>query len=170
MLVDFEIHTLCQQGLVKPYIAGNVGSASLDVTLGDTIMVEQFWSPELKPVPIAEYSKARPYLLRPKRFILAETVETFCLPDNISGQFSLTSTLARQGLEHLLAGFCWPGWRGSQLTLELTNVRRWHSVPLWPGMVIGQIVLTQLLFEPHYPYSTKGRYNHDCGVRAAKIL
>ena len=74
-------------------------------------------------------------MLQSGEFCLAETLELFNLPDDISCQFVLKSSRARSGLNHLLAGWCDPGWHGSKLTLDaLKNERLHHALPLWPGL------------------------------------
>ena len=86
----------------------------------------------------------------------------------MAAQFVLKSSRAREGLEHLLAGFCDPSWHGSRLTLELSNARRHHSVPIWPGMKIGQMVFHLITGTPERTYAVTGRYNGDLGVTASK--
>ena len=80
----------------------------------------------------------------------------------------LKSSRAREGLEHLMAGFCDPGWHGSRLTLELSNARRMHAVAIWPGMKIGQMVFHKMEGIPGRSYAVTGRYNGDLGVTASK--
>jgi dCTP deaminase len=99
---------------------------------------------------------------------LGETQEIFNLPNHIAAQFVLKSSRAREGLEHLLAGFCDPGWHGSRLTLELSNARRHHSIPIWPGMKIGQMVFHVIAGEPERTYRETGRYNNDEQVTASR--
>ena len=99
--------------------------------------------------------------------MLAETREIFNLPDHVAAQFVLKSSRAREGLEHLLAGYCDPGWHGSRLTLELHNSRRLHNVALWPGMKIGQMVFHSLAGRPERSYAVTGRYNLHERVHAS---
>jgi dCTP deaminase len=80
----------------------------------------------------------------------------------------LKSSRAREGLEHLLAGYCDPGWHGSRLTLELHNSRRFHNIPLWPGMKIGQMVFHVIAGTPERTYRETGRYNGDTQVTASR--
>lgn len=106
-------------------------------------------------------------MLQPHEFVLAETLEEFRLPDCIAGQLALKSSRAREGIEHLLAGYVDPGYAG-RLTLELQNARSMHAVPLWPGMRIGQIVFHTLTVLPSKDYSKTGRYHGDTQVQASK--
>lgn len=146
--------------MVVPYNADLQNPASLDVTLGDRLMIELREKPELEIHGISDCSEDYPYLLEPGEFVLAQTKEVFNLPSHVAAQFVLKSSRAREGLEHLLAGFCDPGWRGSVLTLELHNARRFHALPLWPGMKIGQMVFHSVAGQPERDYSITGRYNN----------
>ena len=105
-------------------------------------------------------------MLQPHEFVLAETLERFEIPDAVAGQLALKSSRAREGIEHLMAGYVDPGYAG-RLTLELQNARSLHPVPLWPGMRIGQIVFHKMAF-PNKDYSQTGRYQGDQTVQASK--
>jgi dCTP deaminase len=131
-------------------------------------MVEVDDTPELQPLDISECSEDKPFLLYPGWFCLAQTQEVFNLPDHIAAQFVLKSSRAREGLEHLLAGYCDPGWNGSVLTLELQNARQKHPVKLWPGMKIGQMVFHAIAGKPERTYAQTGRYNGDLKVTASR--
>ena len=169
ILPDHEIRRLCTQAsMVVPYNPDLQNPASLDVLLGDRLMVEVEDRPELQILGISHHTQADPYWLAPGEFCLAETQEIFNLPDYVAAQFVLKSSRAREGLEHLLAGFCDPSWHGSRLTLELSNARRHHSVPIWPGMKIGQMVFHLITGTPERTYAVTGRYNGDLGVTASK--
>lgn len=160
VLVDFQIRNLCEAGLVTPFNPDLVNPASLDVRLGEMILIESAqagWA----PFCIAGHSDVDPWLLRPGQFILAETMETFAMPACIAGQFLLKSSRAREGLQHLLAGWLDPGWHNSRLTMELKNVRQLHSIALWPEMRIGQIKFLRTDAQPLRSYAETGRYNND---------
>lgn len=169
ILCDTEIRALCEEGLVDPYDPALVNPASLDVRLGENILVEAEFTSQMQPRSIARFTQKYPFLLQPKEFILAETVETFFLPAFLAGQFALKSSRARSGIEHLMAGYCDPGWEGSKLTLELQNARTIHPVALWPGMRIGQIVFHVMSKTPAKDYSIVGHYNFDRQVTASKL-
>lgn len=169
ILCDLEIRALCEEGLVDPYHPELVNPASLDVRLGPNIMVEVEDDPELRRFSLHGYTEDRPFLLPPGEFILAETIETFFFPSFLAGQFALKSSRARAGVEHLMAGYCDPGWQGSKLTLELQNARQLHPIKLWPGMRIGQIVFHRMSQTPAEDYSIVGHYNFDQSVTAAKL-
>lgn len=169
ILPDYEIHHLCNKhAMVVPFDPDLINPASLDVLLGDRLMVEVEHRSDLEIIGISHHTQADPYWLAPGEFCLAETREIFNLPDFIAAQFVLKSSRAREGLEHLLAGWCDPGWHGSRLTLELSNARRLHSVAIWPGMKIGQMVFHQMRAIPSRSYAVTGRYCNDLTVTASK--
>jgi dCTP deaminase len=169
ILVDFEIEALCQRkGMVEPYCAELLNPASLDVRLGDMLLIESAAGHQLVPYPLEGHSQAQPYLMVPGQFVLAQTLETFSLPETIAAQFVLKSSRAREGLQHMLAGYADPGWHGSVLTLELHNSRQLHPVALWPGMKIGQMVFQRLVSPPRHSYRVTGRYNNDRTVQESR--
>lgn len=158
----------------------NVNAASIDLTLDATILKEVVPEDDRVTVDIANKKSIcteavemteEGYVLAPGEFVLASSVEVFNLPNNISGEYKLKSTMARNGLEHLNSGWCDAGWNGSKLTLELKNMCRYHSIRIRPGMKIGQIVFFK---HPPVPkemsYATKGQYNGQTVVTAAKEL
>jgi dCTP deaminase len=167
ILCDHEIFNLAKRGLVTPFHQELVNPASLDVRLGENLLVEMPQSPALLPYSIAGHSQEKPFMLQPHEFILSETMEEFKLPDCVAGQLALKSSRAREGIEHLLAGYIDPGYEG-RLTLELQNARAMHPVALWPGMRIAQIVFHKMSMLPGKSYALTGRYQNDTAVQASK--
>jgi len=169
ILADHQIRDLCQEeGMVTPYDESLLNPASLDVRLGRLILVEVEHAEKLQPIDISHHTETDPYWLAPGEFVLAETQETFNLPENVAAQFILKSSRGREGYSHALCGYCDPGWHGSKLTLELHSLRRFHSLPLYPGMKIGQIVFSLMSDQPERSYAVTGRYNEDRCVTASK--
>ena len=155
----------------------NINGSSIDITIGDTILVEDInmsgsvvdlkekESLNMKEFTIPEQG----YLLFPGDFILATSQEVFNLPDNIAAEYKLKSSLARSGLQHLLAGWCDPGWSNSKLTLELKNVTQYHTLLIKPGMKIGQMVFWSCTPVPlDKSYSVTGQYNNQETVTGNK--
>ena len=167
ILCDHQIVSLVRRNLVSPYDQTLVNPASLDVRLGENLLVEDAVSPQLVHLSIAGHTQEEPFLLQPHEFVLAETLEEFQLPDCVAGQLALKSSRAREGIEHLLAGYIDPGYKG-RLTLELQNARSMHAVALWPGMRIAQIVFHRMSMLPGKDYSMTGRYYGDTAVQASK--
>ena len=168
ILADWQIRSRCEGGMITPFDPALLNPASLDVRLGPTLLIESAQSPGLVPYPLHRHSQGKPYELLPGQFVLAQTMEVFHLPDDLAAQFMLKSSRAREGLEHLMAGYCDPGWHGSVLTLELHNSRQLWPVKLWPGMKIGQIVFHLMAERPINSYAQTGRYNLDSTVQASR--
>ena len=168
VLCDHEIHSLARRrNLVTPFNPELINPASLDIRLGDNLLIELPSTPSLVPYSIAGHTQEKPFMLQPGEFILSETLEEFQLPDCIAGQLALKSSRAREGIEHLLAGYIDPGYKG-RLTLELQNARAMHPVSLWPGMRIAQIVFHRMSMLPGKDYSMTGRYYGDTTVQESK--
>jgi dCTP deaminase len=176
ILADWQITARCEGGMVTPFDPELVNPASLDVRLGGALLIESAvndacWRFDqhddgMVPYPFADHTQENPYLLLPGQFVLAHTVETFNLPDDIAAQFMLKSSRAREGIEHLMAGYADPGFHGV-MTLELHNSRQLHPVPIWPGMRIGQMVFTTMAATPQRSYALTGRYNGHSSVQAS---
>ncbi len=174
LLSYIELCELVEQGVITADIS-QVNGSSIDLTLDAVIRTEKkvFSIIDLLAkdnIETEEYVMTEAgYILSPGEFILASSREIFNLPDNISAEFKLKSSQARNGLEHLLAGWCDAGWRGSKLTLEFQNVTRYHALLLSPGMKCGQVI-----FHHHAPvpsdksYAVTGQYNHQTKVTASK--
>ena len=165
VLCDWEIQARCRKGdMVVPFNPELLNPASLDVRLGDHLMIESIYSPELIRIDISDRTEDEPFMLQAGEFCLAETLELFNLPNDISCQFVLKSSRARDGVNHLLAGWCDPGWHGSKLTLELKNERLHHALPLYPGLKIGQMVFHAMSNTPMHSYRETGHYNNHLTV------
>jgi dCTP deaminase len=173
MLVDYEIRALADlpyHPLVHPYNEELLNPQSLDVRVGRTLLVESMHTHQLEKISIHACTREEPFLLPPNCWCLAHTMEEWQFPANIAGQFVLKSSRAREGYEHANAGFIDGGFglnNPSVLTLELKNIRQWHSLPIWPGLLIGQIKFFQTKY-PLRSYEQTGRYNGDLSVAASK--
>lgn len=169
-----QLHNLIDDGVIDA-LHENVNSASIDVRIGDTIMVE---TETFATGPVDIAAKQSPtftsvkipdegIVIEPGQCFLAHTVETFNLPDTISGQFIERSTVARCFLEHMQAGWADAGWHGAQLTLEFKNMNQYHSLLIKPGMRIGQMVFFQHETVGEDSYAVKGNYNNQRGATQA---
>ena len=180
MLISYnELCKMVEDGVISPVSFEDVNGTSIDVHLGNTILVEQ------RPLELGdnivslrdkEHLTMREvditddyYDLKPGEFILAATRETFNLPSDVSAEYKLNSSGARIGLENALATWCDPNWNGSVLTLELTNLTRYHTIRLHAGCRIGQMIFHKAEPVPHdKSYAIRGRYNGDQTVQATK--
>jgi len=162
-LVDHQIRKLCrEQGLVEPFDPEMINPASIDVTLGDQILIEGY-SGDFVPICI----KHQPFYMPPGGFVLAATAEWIRVPNYLECIFQLKSTIGRLGYNHALAGYIDPGFHG-RVTLELKNYRRFKALPLRAGMRIGQLRFAKTDEIPLRPYNLTGRYFGDAGVQEAK--
>jgi dCTP deaminase len=174
-----ELCELIDHGIIKNSDYSHVNSSSIDIRLGDTILREKsnYLGGNIELNKKSALCTAKvvirsgdSHILYPNEFILAQSMEVFNLPNNISAEYKLKSSMARIGLEHLNAGWCDAGWNGSVLTLELKNVTSFHNIVIKPGDFIGQIV-----FFKHAPvpedksYAVRGTYNNDKEVSGVKL-
>lgn len=178
MLLSYtELCLLIENGVITNTTEAAVNATSIDVTLGEWLQIEraphgggvvdleQKGSPSFSALEMTSAG----YALDPSEFILAHTFERFNLPNDLSAEFKLKSSLARSGLQHALAGWCDAGWHGSNLTLELSNNLREHRLLIRPGMKIGQMIFYRHFPVPdHASYAAKGQYNRDSGAVANK--
>jgi deoxycytidine triphosphate deaminase len=168
---------LVEQGVITDVKPEQINSTSIDITLGDTVLFEE--KPQLEengyislksrnPLVVMEQHEGDVFI-KPGQFILAQSQQKFYLPNNISAEYKLKSSMARIGLEHLNAGWCDAGWNNSVLTLELKNMTQYHTIMLQKGDLIGQMVFFEHEPVPHErSYATRGRYNGDATVSGVK--
>jgi dCTP deaminase len=98
---------------------------------------------------IIKLSFGEPFILHPKEFVLASTMEFICLPSDKCAYVLSRSRFGRFGLIIATATYVHPNWKGC-LTLELVN---FGDVPikLECGAPIGQLVIhdaTQTVQKP----------------------
>jgi dCTP deaminase len=180
LLTYTELCEIVEQGVIQGVEPGRINAASIDVTLGDTLLRED-WTQGVarKTVDLAakqtpsmvevDLKEAGSYELKPGEFVLASTRELFFLPNDLACEFKLKSSLARSGIQHAVAGWADPGFNGSVLTLELSNSLRSHWLVLRPSMPIGQLVFFRGQPVPeHASYKRKGQYNGDAGTQASR--
>ena len=179
LLSYIELVELVEKGVITGVDPSAINAASIDVRLGQDLVIEEYMDHRVRPVDIhkreifphrkVSLGDRGYYDLHPGEFILAHTMETFNLPDYICAEFKLKSSGARTGLENALATWCDPNWHGSTLTLELKNLLRYNSLRLTPGMYIGQMIFYKVTAVPQgQGYDARGRYNNDKSVQTVK--
>lgn len=181
LLTYLELIKLVENGSITGVEPEHINAASIDVIMGPTVMVESSGGSDFgKPVDLSCKKNIRLFeldltppndalYLMPGQFALLHTSNKFYLPNDVAAQFVLKSSLARNGLDHLLAGWCDPGWHNSVLTLEVRNVTQFHTLVLRPGMKIGQMTFWRGREVPAAAsYATRGQYNGDDKVSASK--
>ena len=136
--------------------------ASVDIHLDNKLLVFKTWRAPFhidvkqnisglsEPVEISE---DRPFLLNAGEFVLASTLESIILPNDIVARLEGKSSLGRIGLLiHSTAGYVDPGWQG-HLTIELSNVAK-LPITLYYKMAIGQISFLRLTSPVEKPYGS----------------
>lgn len=181
ILAYTELQALVDSGVIDGVRAGAINGTSVDVHLAGDFKFESTFNPEaVRTVHLGRREspafvsvtapRGETVTLNPGEFVLANTVEVFHLPSDISAQFLLKSSVARAGLSHALATWADPTWNNSTLTLELHNLLRKHALMLEVGMPIGQMIFHR---HAHVPaaasYANRGRYNDDQGTTAQKL-
>jgi len=160
--------------MVSPFLPELVNPASIDIRVGNTAKLRTCrkvydggQTCSYADVDLSIFSQDRPYWLQPGDRVLVGSLETFNLPNFLCAQFRLKSSRGREWYEHMEAGFCDPGWHGSQLTMEIINMDS-DQLPLYPGLRMGQLIFSLTLGIPDEDYSVTGRYNKDLQVMESK--
>ena len=182
MLTYNELNKIVKSGAMHGVRDGAVNAASIDIHFGSRLLVETYPVERIDgrgrvlhlshrdstAFVEVDISKA-PYILQPGEFALGESAESFDLPLDIACEYKLKSSMARMGLNHMLAGWCDPGWNGSVLTLEIKNELRFHSIAIRAGDPAGQMVFDRGEPVPlSASYAARGRYNGDKSVSGIK--
>lgn len=170
-----QLVELIEQGVIDAPI-DNVNAASIDLTLGDEIMIHNEYVAGIvdlsakQNIQLSKYTMPESgYVLAPGEFILATTRELFDFTkrNDVSAEYKLKSSMARNGLFHALAGWMDSGWSGN-LTLEFHNVSQ-QRLRIRAGMKCGQAIFMKHAPVPdHASYAVKGQYNQQSGVQASK--
>lgn len=132
---------------------------SVDLRLGFTFMVPKTWhmTPDGrqaleithfdKPNPdhfdIIELEKGQYFELLPNEYILAGTLESLSLPDDLMGILYPRSSTNRKGLSVDMTGIVDAGYTG-QLILPISNKKGSQTIRLYPGERLCQIVFEEL--------------------------
>lgn len=156
ILPDFKIREWAEHGGIDPFNDAHINPASVDLMLGKSYI-------DLANKKEYTLSETGKILLNPGQAVLATTAEYIKLPPHLAASVYLKSSLARQGLDHALAGWVDPGFEG-QLTLELHSHR---PIELTPGQRIVQLVLYAMQARPMQTYD--GRYQDQRGPTIARV-
>ena len=162
ILSDRDLLPLLNQGLVTPWDEQHLGPCSLDLHLGDQLLIEAMGWEEFMPYDMT----IKPYLLAPGEFVLAATKEVVTMRDDHCGEIALRSTAARMGLDHHLAAYVDAGFQGT-ITLELHNAKRYSGIELRPGMRLAQLIVHRLSSPVQRSYRATGNYNGQTLPRAS---
>jgi len=153
ILPDYLLRQWASAGGVNPFDPTCINPASVDLRIAtDHVIGLNGW--EHKGSHLLHLGIGNP--------VLVGTIEYIKMPPDYAGVVYLKSSLARQGLDHALAGFIDPGFCGS-LTLEL------HAhcpITLHHNQRIIQLVLHRLETPPESIYH--GKYQGQTGPTPAR--
>jgi dCTP deaminase len=182
ILVDFEIRREIAEGtlIVEPFDDALVQPNSYDVRLDrkfswhDTYdaqhpIIDPYIPESIRSGVIEQESDS--IVIKPGHFVLGATLESVCLPNDIVGQLTGKSSLARLGvMVHVTAGFIDAGFSHppAKITLEIVNVGN-RPVRLHAGMAIAQMVFTRTA-ECQLPYHKKPSAKYNGQAAAAHSL
>lgn len=168
ILSDRDIKKAIATGLIritpKLDLKTQLGSCSVDLRLGKQFRVFNHsrmpyidpLNPKLSTDMMREVNlkKSEPFILQPGDFVLATTIESIELPDNLIGRLEGRSSLGRLGIVvHSTASIFDPGWNGV-VVMELGNSGR-MPVALYPGMRICSMTFEELSSPALVPYTKK---------------
>jgi len=184
VLSDRDIVRYMELGKIKisppPDLSVQLGSCSLDLRLGNVFRVFEHsrhpyidlkeridLNDMMRKVVVPE---GEPFIMQPGEFVLATTLETIELADDILGRLEGRSSLGRLGIiVHSTSGVFDPGWVG-KATMELGNLGR-MPVALYPGMRICAFTFELLTSPAKVPYNKRptSKYIGQMEPEASKI-
>lgn len=167
VLSDRDIKKYIEEGMIKfnPSVdlSAQLGSCSVDLRLGYKFRIFEhsrfaYIDPQnpksedvTKEVIVAS---KEPFILQPGDFVLATTIESFTLPDDLLARLEGRSSLGRLGIVvHSTASIFEPGFSGT-VVMELGNQGR-MPVALYPGMRVCALTFEKLSSPAQIPYSKK---------------
>ena len=139
---------------VKPFVKGNVGPGSLDLTLSDEFYLSKGSSEVIltEKLDFQKYyvkKKLKEVVLEPGDFVLGVTKEKISLPNNVCGLLNGRSKFARMGLlVHTTASFIQPGVSNRQV-FEIKNVSN-RVLKLKAGLKVAQLTFVRCEGEGKY--------------------
>lgn len=184
ILSDRDIKKALASGRIKispkPNLAIQLGSCSVDLRLGRQFRIfdhSKFAYIDPKNPTLAGnmmkdmvVKPTEPFMLQPGDFVLATTMESLSLPDDLLARLEGRSSLGRLGIVvHSTASVFDPGWRGV-IVMELGNLGR-MPVALYPGMRICALTFEELSSPAQVPYHKKksAKYAGQKAPEASKI-
>lgn len=168
VLSDRDIRKALAAGRIvitpKPNLATQLGSCSIDLRLGRRFRVFNYSkhayidpsNPRFAHDMMTEIvvGDAEPFILQPGDFVLATTIESFTLPNDLLARLEGRSSLGRLGIVvHSTASVFEPGWNGV-VVMELGNLGR-MPIMLYPGMRVCALTFEELTSHAQVPYNKK---------------
>jgi dCTP deaminase len=174
ILNDRELKELLEKKelIIEPLEEHQIQPSSIDFRLGNDFLVytdsidildvkDNSYHEKLDKVVVGEEG----FVIQPKQFVLATTVEYLKLPDYITAFVEGRSSLGRLGLFIENAGWVDAGFEGT-ITLEFFNANS-RPIKIYPGMRICQLVFAKMNSPAEKPY--RGKYQGQKGTTASRI-
>ncbi len=163
--------------IIDPFNVDYLGPDSLDLTLGNEILVSKNKEKIIDPKNIEDFFEKvifdDYFILKPGQFILGTTYEKIGLSNKISAQIEGRSTLGRLGIMvHMTAGIIHAGFgakKPNALTLEIYSVNP-NPVKLYKNMKIAQLSFFKLNEEVNkgYDFIENSKYKYQSSVLKPK--
>ncbi len=174
ILNDKELKKLIKSGnlIIDPIEEYQIQPSSIDFRLGNDFLVytdsidildvkDDSYQNKLEKVVVGKEG----FVIQPKQFVLATTIEYLKLPDYITAFVEGRSSLGRLGLFIENAGWVDAGFEGT-ITLEFFNANS-RPIRIYPGMRVCQLVFAKMNSPAEKPY--RGKYHRQRGTTASKI-
>lgn len=174
ILNDRELKELIRKGelVIEPLDEYQIQPSSIDFRLGNDFLIypesidvldvkDDHYKNKLKKVVVGEEG----FIIEPKQFVLATTIEYIKLPDYLTAFVEGRSSLGRLGLFIENAGWVDAGFEGT-ITLEFFNANS-RPIRIYPGMRICQLVFAKMNSPAEKPY--RGKYQGQRGTTASRI-
>jgi dCTP deaminase len=184
VLSDKDLKIALKSGRIvikpAPDLDSQLGSCSIDLKLGNTFRVFEhsrhaYIDPFKKDISDEvtreiKIKEGEPFIIQPGDFVLATTIESIEVPDDLTGRLEGRSSIGRLGVViHSTAANIECGFRG-HITLELANMGK-MPVALYVGMRICSLSFEQLSSPADVPYYKKksAKYIDQKGPGESKI-
>ena len=184
ILSDRDIKTALAQGRIgvdpSRGVEERIGPDSLDFRLGSSFLVfersKQPYIDARRPETAEGASRTidleegEPFIIHPHELVLATTLESLRLPDDLAARLEGRSSLGRLGIiVHSTASLFHAGWDG-HATMELGNLGV-MPVALYPGMRICAFTFEELTSPAEHPYGSRPehKYGGQEGASGSRI-
>jgi len=175
ILSDKRLRRLLKNGdiVVEPIEENQIQPSSIDLRLGNEFLIYTLEGGIIdvtdnnidKHLKRIEVGFEEGFIIQPKQFVLATTIEYIELPNYITAFVEGRSSLGRLGLFIENAGWVDAGFKGN-ITLEFFNANL-KPLKIYPGMRICQLVFSEMKEPAERGYM--GKYLGQRGTTASKI-
>ncbi|RMD45533.1 MAG: dCTP deaminase [Aquificota bacterium] len=160
--------------LIEPLENYQIQPSSVDLRLGYEFLIypdeidvldvkDKSYLEKMKKVKV---KKEEGFIVQPKHFVLATTLEYVKLPDDLTAFVEGRSSLGRLGLFIENAGWVDAGFEGN-ITLEFFNANS-RPIKIYPEMRICQLVFAKMIEKAETPY--RGKYQGQRGTTVSRIF